>query len=161
MALSDEVERRKQQLVEQAGKAMVDRTVKGVIDDLTLSPAEKAKRAEDDEAGSKTRLVKIVLAVTGALVAGIVVLKVLAAVWMYGIALIVIAGLGTAGYLVARPKLAALQQRRLAATAARELERTADERARAAAAAVAAAEKAKADAAQRLEDELARLKRQV
>jgi hypothetical protein len=148
MALSDEVERRKQQLVEQAGKAMLDKTVKGVIDDLTLSPEEKAKRQADDEAGSKTRLVKVVLGVTAALVAGIVILKVLAAVWMYGIALIVLAGLGTAGYLVARPKLEAMKQQRLEARNQRELERTADDR-------------AKAAAAQKLEDDLARLKRQV
>ena len=161
MALSDEVERRKQQLVEQAGKAMLDKTVKGVIDDLTLSPEEKAKRAADDEAGSKTRLVKIVLGVTGALVAGIVVLKVLAAVWMYGIALIVLAGLGTAGYLVARPKLEAMKQQRLEARNQRELERTADDRAKAADEAKAAVERSKAAAAQKLEDDLARLKRQV
>ena len=148
MALSDEVERRKQQLVEQAGKAMLDKTVKGVIDDLTLSPEEKAKRAAVDEAGSKTRLVKVVLGVTAALVAGIVILKVLAAVWMYGIALIVLAGLGTAGYLVARPKLEAMKQQRLEAANQRELERT-------------AADRAKAAAAQKLEDDLARLKRQV
>jgi hypothetical protein len=161
MALSDEVERRKQQLVEQAGKAMLDKTVKGVIDDLTLSPEEKAKRAADDEAGSKTRLVKVVLGVTAALVAGIVILKVLAAVWMYGIALIVLAGLGTAGYLVARPKLEAMKQQRLEARNQRELERTADDRAKAADEAKAAAERSKAAAAQKLEDDLARLKRQV
>jgi hypothetical protein len=161
MALSDEVERRKQQLVEQAGKAMLDKTVKGVIDDLTLSPEEKAKRAADDEAGSKTRLVKLVLGVTAALVAGIVILKVLAAVWMYGIALIVLVGLGTAGYLVARPKLEAMKQQRLEAATKRELERTADDRAKAADEAKAAAERSKAAAAQKLEDDLARLKRQV
>lgn len=161
MALSDEVERRKQQLVEQAGKAMLDKTVKGVIDDLTLSPEEKAKRAADDEAGSKTRLVKVVLGVTAALVAGIVILKVLAAVWMYGIALIVLAGLGTAGYLVARPKLEAMKQQRLEAATQRELERTADDRAKAADEAKAAVERSKAAAAQKLEDDLARLKRQV
>jgi len=161
MALSDEVERRKQQLVEQAGKAMLDKTVKGVIDDLTLSPEEKAKRAAVDEAGSKTRLVKVVLGVTAALVAGIVILKVLAAVWMYGIALIVLAGLGTAGYLVARPKLEAMKQQRLEAANQRELERTAADRAKAADDAMAAVERSKAAAAQKLEDDLARLKRQV
>ena len=161
MALSEEVERRKHQLVDQAGKAMVDRAVKGVIDDLTLSPEEKAKRAADDEAGSKTRLVKVVLGVTAALVAGIVILKVLAAVWMYGIALIVLAGLGTAGYLVARPKLEAMKQQRLEAKNQRELERTADDRAKAADEAKAVVERSKAAAAQKLEDDLARLKRQV
>ncbi len=148
MALSDEVARRKQELMARAGEA----ALRDAVAELTLSPEEKAARKAQSAASDRIRLAKIVLGVTAALVVVIVLLKVFAALWIYGIALVLAAGVGTVGYLVARPKIEALRARWTAARTAR---------ARALEAAAREAEVArKAEAEHRqLEDELARLKR--
>lgn len=140
-----------------AGKAMAKRA----LDDLTLSPEEKAKR--DQESANKKRNLKIKLAIGG--VVGVVVvlslMSVLAALWKYAIVLLLVAGVGGGGYLFARPKIAALKQK---ATARLEAGRAA-ERAAALEQAKAQADKAAADALlakqQKLEDELASLKKKA
>jgi len=150
MALSEEIQRKQQALVEQAGKAVL----RDLVDDLTLTPEAKAARKAQEATGNRLRLAKIVAAVTAVLVLVIVVMKVFAALWIYGIALVLLAGVGTVVFLVARPRIEALRARWKAARAARELARTAVAR-EAEAARQAQAEK------QQLEDELARLKRRV
>jgi hypothetical protein len=157
MAAKDTVEKAKEKLIADAGKAMI----KGMVDDLTLSPEEKAAKDAEDEGKRRSRMIKIILGVTGAIVAGIVVMKVLAAVWMYGIALVVLLGLGGVGYLAARPKLEAMKVRRLEKAKAKELERTAAARAAAEVQAKVDAENKAKAAKQKLEDDLARLKSQV
>jgi len=161
MAVADEVakaaDRAKQKLVEEAGRAMV----KGAIDDLTLTPEEREAKAKEKAAGDKSMLIKAILGVTGVVVAGIVIMKVLAALWLYGIALVVIAGLGGVGYLVARPKIEAFKQQRLAAQQQRLAAKAEADSVRERAAAEAAVEAQKRAAQQRLEDELAKLKGRV
>ena len=140
-----------------AGKAMAQRA----LDDLTLTPEEKARR--EAESARKRRNLKIKLAIGG--VVGVVVLlsamSVLAALWKYALLLLFVAGVGGAGYWFARPKIAALKQKATARLEARKLE----ERATAEAEARVAAEKAAADAAakkkQKLEDDLAALKQKA
>jgi hypothetical protein len=157
MVVKDQVAQAKERLIKDAGKAMV----KGMVDDLTLSPEERAAKDAADEGERRSRMIKIILAITGAIVAGIVVMKVLAAVWMYGIALVVLLGLGGVGYLAARPKIEAFKTQRLEKKAAAELERTAASRRAAELQAKADAEAAVAAAKKKLEDDLARLKSQV
>lgn len=148
MALSDEVARRKQELMARAGEA----ALRDAVAELTLSPEEKAARKAQSAASDRIRLAKLVLGVTAALVVVIVLLKVFAALWIYGIALVLAAGVGTVGYLVARPKIEALRARWTAARTARA--RTLEAAAREA----EVARRAEAEHRQ-LEDELARLKR--
>lgn len=150
MSIEDKVSAQKDRLVVEAGKAMARRA----IDDLTLSPQEKTARAAQDEAGKKQRLVKIVLGAVVGIVVVIGVLRLMAALWVYAILAVVVGGIGTLGYFALQPKLEAAKQRRLADAAAAEEARTADARA-------AAAAKAVADQKQKLDDELARLKRSV
>jgi hypothetical protein len=145
MALADELEKSKQKLVNEAGRALVQKT----IDDLTLSPEEKARRAAEDEAASRMRMVKLILGGVGILVVGVVIMRLLARLWLWGIALVVVGGVAAAAWFAFKPQLEAFKAKRLAA------------RAEAAAARDAAARKAEADAKQKLEDELARLKKQV
>lgn len=154
MALVDELEKTKQKLIEDAGRATLERAVGRAVTDLTLTPEQKAARDATDEAASRTRLVKVILGGVFVVVAGIVVMKLLAKLWFFGIGLVLVGGLGAAGYLVAKPQIDAFQKRRLADRAAAEEARTADDRAR-------AAEQATAAAKQKLEDDLARLKKQV
>ncbi|HEY1098900.1 MAG TPA: hypothetical protein VGF99_08220 [Myxococcota bacterium] len=150
MPLNERLNEQKDRLVIEAGKAMA----KKAFDDALLSPEEKAARAAVDEANRKQTMIKIVVGGVVGLVALVVVLRVMAALWVYAIGAAVLAGIGAVAYFTLQPKLAALQQRRLADAAAAEAARTADERA-------AAALKAERDAKQKLDDELARLKRQV
>lgn len=150
MGLSDALEKSKQKLVNEAGRAVV----KKAVDDLTLSPEEKAQRAAKDETASRLRLVKLILGGVAVLVTGIVLMRLMARLWMLGIGVVIVGGVGAAAYLVMKPKLEALKQRRLAARAEEEAARTAGDRAR-------AEEDAKTAAQKKLEDDLARLKQQV
>jgi hypothetical protein len=150
MALADELEKSKQKLVNEAGRALVQKT----IDDLTLSPEEKARRAAEDEAASRMRMVKLILGGVGILVVGVVIMRLLARLWLWGIALVVVGGVAAAAWFAFKPQLEAFKAKRLAARAEADAARTA-------AARDAAARKAEADAKQKLEDELARLKKQV
>ncbi len=140
-----------------AGKAMAKRA----LDDLTQSPEEREQRAEQDEAKRRSRKIKLILGGVVAVVAVLSLMSVLAALWKYAIGILLVLGVGGAGWLFAKPKLAALKQR---ATARLEASR-AEERAAAEQAAKAAAEKAAADAVkakqQKLEDELAALKQKA
>jgi fatty acid desaturase len=148
MALSDEVARRKQQLVAKAGEA----ALRDMVDTLTLSPEERAAREAQRAASNRVLYAKVALAATAVLVALLVLMKVFAALWLYGIALVVLGGLGVVLYFVGRPKLDALRARwqtariakvRIQEAAAREAE---------------AARQVEAER-QQIEDELARLKR--
>lgn len=148
MALSEEVARRKQQLVAKAGEA----ALRDMVDTLTLSPEERAAREAQRAASNRGLYAKVALGATVALVALIVLLKVFASLWLYGIALVALAGLGVVLYFVGRPRLEALRARWQAA-------RTAKAQAQEAAAREAeAARKVEAER-QQIEDELARLKR--
>ena len=148
MALSDEVARRKQQLVAKAGEA----ALRDMVDTLTLSPEERAAREAQRAAGNRVLYAKVALGATVALVALLVLMKVFAALWLYGIALVVLAGLGVVLYFVGRPKLEALRARWQAARAAKAQAQ------QAAAREAEAARKVEAER-QQIEDELARLKR--
>ena len=150
MSVEQKLAEQKDRLVVEAGKAMARRA----LDDLTLSPEEKAARAAEDEATRKKRLVKIVLGAVVGLVVVIGVLRLMAALWVYAILAVVVGGIGTLGYFAVQPKLEAVKQRRLADAAAAEEARTADARA-------AAAARAVADQQQKLDDDLARLKRSL
>lgn len=150
MAVADELEKSKQKLVKEAGRALVKKT----IDDLTLSSEEKAHRDAEDEAASRLRMVKLILGGVGVLVVGIVIMRLLARLWLWGIGLVILGGVGAAAWFAFKPRLEAFKAKRLAARAEAEA-------ARGAAAREAAARKAEADAKQKLEDELARLKKQV
>lgn len=150
MALAEELEKSKQKLVNEAGRALVQKAV----DDLTLSPEEKARRAAEDEAASRLRLVKLILGGVAVLVVGVVVMRLLARLWLWGIALLIVGGVAAAAWFAFKPQLEAFKAKRLAARAEADAARTA-------AAREAAARKAEADAKQKLEDELARLKKQV
>lgn len=150
MALEDT----QQQLAVQAGKKMARDALRGVVDDLTLSPEEKQARDEERAAGNKMLLVKVVVGVT---VAGVVVVSLLslfAKLWAYLIVLVVLGGASGAGYLVAKPKLKAWNDRRLAGARAEQAEREAQ-------AALDNAAAHKALAAQKLEADLQRLKQQI
>jgi hypothetical protein len=148
MAMSDEVARRKQQLVAKAGEA----ALRDMVDTLTLSPEERAAREAQRAAGNRVLYAKVALGATVALVALLVLMKVFAALWLYGIALVVLAGLGVVLYFVGRPKLEALRARWQAARAAKAQAQ------QAAAREAEAARKVEAER-QQIEDELARLKR--
>ena len=65
MALSEEVARRKQQLVAKAGEA----ALRDMVDTLTLSPEEKAAREAQRVAGNRVLYAKVALGATVALVA--------------------------------------------------------------------------------------------
>ncbi len=146
--MSDEVARRKQQLVAKAGEA----ALRDMVDTLTLSPEERAAREAQRAAGNRVLYAKVALGATVALVALLVLMKVFAALWLYGIALVVLAGLGVVLYFVGRPKLEALRARWQAARAAKAQAQ------QAAAREAEAARKVEAER-QQIEDELARLKR--
>ena len=140
-----------------AGKAMAKRA----LDDLTLSPEQKQQRAHEDEAKRRSRKIKIILGGVIGIVAVLSLMSVLAALWKYAVGLLLVLGIGGAGWLFAKPKLAALKAR---ATARLEAKK-ADERAASEAEAKAKAEAAAADAArakqQKLEDDLAALKQKA
>jgi len=150
MSVEQKLNEQKDRLVVEAGKTMARRA----LDDLTLSPEEKAAREAEAEANKKKRLVKVVLGAVVGIVVVIGALRLMAALWVYAILAVVVGGIGTLGYFAVQPKLAAMKQRRLADAVAAEEARTADARA-------AAAAKAVADQKQKLDDELARLKRSI
>jgi cytoskeletal protein RodZ len=99
-------------------------------------------------------MVKLILGGVGILVVGVVIMRLLARLWLWGIALVVVGGVAAAAWFAFKPQLEAFKAKRLAARAEADAARTA-------AARDAAARKAEADAKQKLEDELARLKKQV
>ena len=144
------IEDQKAKLVADAAKNMA----RSAILDLTLSAEEKQQKDEQAAAVRKKLLIKVVLGATAGVVVLITLLNVFAKLWAYLVVVAVVAGLGGAGYLYAKPRLKAWNDKRLAAS------RAADEE-RARAAALAEAEQQKALAAKKLEDDLARLKKQV
>lgn len=148
------LEDQKQKLAALAGKSMARNALQGVVDDLTLSPEEKQQRDDERAATNKMRLVKVILGVTFAGVALLTLMSLFAKLWAYAVILMVLAGVGGAGYLVVKPKLKAWNDQRLAGARAEQAEREAR-------AAVTAAAEQKALAAKKLEDDLARLKKQV
>ncbi len=137
-----------------AGKAMAKRT----LDDLTMSPEEKRQRDEESQQDRRSRKIKLMVGGVIAVVAVLSLMSVLAALWKYAIGVLLVLGVGGAGYLFARPKIAALKQRAAARLGAKK----AEERALAEHEAKVAADKAAAAAVnakqQKLEDELAALK---
>jgi hypothetical protein len=140
-----------------AGKQLGDaitKSAKRALDDLTLSPEEKAKRDEEAKSARKKTLIKWgVIGVVG-VIAVLSLMSVLASLWMYALGLLVVGGLGAGAYFYLKPKVKALRAKATARLAAKS---EAD--------AAAAKEKAIVDAAaakqQKLEDELAALKRKA
>lgn len=136
-----------------AGRQLGD-MAKRALDDLTLSPEEKAKRAEEEKSTRKKTLIKWgVIGVIG-VIAILSLMSVLASLWMYALGLLVVGGLGAGAYFYLKPKVKALRAKAAARLAAKS---EAD--------AAAAKEKAIVDAAaakqKKLEDELAALKRKA
>ncbi len=150
MAFEDE----KQQLALQAGKQLAQRA----LDTLTLSDDEKQERAQKDSSSRKLLLIKVVLGGTAVVVVGITLMNLVAKLWLYLVALVVIAGIGGAGYLVLKPRLTALlkswNDKRTEGARLQHAEHEAR-------ALVAAIEQQKAQAKTRLDDDLARLKKQL
>jgi len=133
-----------------AGKDIAKRA----IEDLTLSDEEKQQRADERAAGRKKTLIKYGVIGVGGIVLVLSLISVLSQLWMYALGLLVVAGIGAGGYFYLRPKVRALKAR---ATAKLTAKRDAD--------AVVAKERAVVDAAaakkQKLEDELAALKKRA
>ena len=131
------------------------------LDDLALSPEERAAR---DARQARSTKQKLGLAVVGVTVVGVVaigLMQLIASLWLYAIGLVVVGGLGGVAFLLLRPRLEAVRQRLLAARSERAAaaQKAAEEQQRQQALAQAA--QAKRQAAERLEDELARLKQQA
>ncbi len=127
---------------------------KKAIDDLTLSPEERAARDAAAAAGRSKQLLKVVLGGVVALVIVVVGLRLALALWKLALLVGVVGAVGAGVWFTFKPQITAWQQRRLAEKHARELERTATARAEAEANVARAAQ-------QKLDDELARLKRQL
>jgi hypothetical protein len=151
------VEGASQKAVLSAGKEMARRA----LEDMTLSPEEKQKRDEERASARKKTLVKWGVIGVGGVVLVLSLMSVLAKLWVYALGLLVVAGIGAAGYFTLKPKIAALKQR---ATARLEAKKRAEDEAKALEAAEAH-KKAVADAArakqQKLEDELLALKKKA
>lgn len=130
------------------------KVARSAIEDLTLTEEEKQKKDEQSSADRKKLLIKVVLGLTVVAVVGITLMNLFARLWIYGVGLVVIAGVGGAGYLYAKPKLTAWNDRRLAGSRAQAAE---EERL----AGLARVEQQKQLAQKKLEDDLARLKKQV
>ena len=129
-----------------AGKALA----KQAIDDLTSTDEEKSEKA----ANRKKTLIKYgVIGVVG-IVAILALMSVLAKLWMYALGLLVVGGIGAAGYFYTKPKLRALKERATAKSRARKELEEAQSREQALVDAKVAKEK-------KLEDELAALKKRA
>ena len=146
MALEDE----KQKLALRHGKAMAQRA----LDGLTMTDEEKQQRDEEDAAKRKLLLIKVVLGATAVVVVGITLMNLFAKLWIYLVALVIMAGVGGAGYVVLKPKLKAWNDKRTEGARLQAAERQAQEQ-------VAAAEKQKLLAQKKLDDDLARLRQQL
>jgi hypothetical protein len=149
-SLKDVVTEQKERLVVEASKAMA----KKAIDDLTLSPEERAARDAEAAAGRSKQIVKVVIGGVVALVVVVVGLRLAFALWKLFLLAGIVGAVGAGVWFTFKPQLTAWQQRRLAEQNARELERTASARAEAEANAARAAQ-------QKLDDDLARLKRKL
>ena len=140
-----------------AGKELAKRA----LDDLTLSDEERAAGDEVKSGDRKKALLKYgVIGVLGVVLV-LSLMSVLAKLWVYALGLLVVAGVGGAGYLYVKPKVKALQ-----AKASARLHAKSDAAAKVAVEqALLAAEQAKLDAVaakkQKLEDELMALKRKA
>ncbi len=144
------IEDTKARLVADAAKNMA----RSAIEDLTLSEEEKQAKEEQSSSDKKKLLIKVILGATVGIVVVITLMNLFAKLWAYLVVLVVLAGIGGAGYLYAKPKLKAWNDKRLAASRAND-----EERARVAA--IESVEKQKVLAAKKLEDDLARLKKQL
>jgi hypothetical protein len=144
-----------------AGKDLARRA----LDDLTLSPEQKAARDQQAARTTKKRLVLGVVAVTAVAVVGIGLLQLLASLWLWAIGFVVVAGVLGVVALLVKPRIDAIVARVRGAHAERTARALAaarqKEQQQAEAEAHAREQAAKAQAAQKLEDELARLKRQA
>jgi hypothetical protein len=149
-SLKEAVSEQKERLVLEAGKAMA----KKAIDDLTLSPQERAARDADAAAARSKQIVKVVIGGVVALIVVVVGLRLAFALWKLFLLVGIVGAVGAGVWFTFKPQLTAWQQRRLAEQNARELQRTAASRAHAEAHAARAAQ-------QKLDDDLARLKRQL
>lgn len=144
------IEDTKAKLVADAAKNMA----RSAIEDLTLSEEEKKAKEEQSASDRKKLLIKVILGVTVGVVAVITLMNIFAKLWAYLVVLVVLAGVGGAGYLYFKPKLKAWNDKRLAGSRAEAEERAKQE-------AIESAEKQKQLAAKKLEDDLARLKKQL
>jgi hypothetical protein len=140
-----------------AGKEMARRAV----DDLTLSEEEKAKREEARQQARKKKLVKYGLIGVVGVVAVLSLMSLLAKLWMYAIGALVALGVGAVSWFTLKPRLAKLKERATARLEAKKRAAEAEKlRLEAAAREQAAADLASAQK-QKLEDELAALKKKT
>lgn len=151
---SDPIEAQKQKLMQKAGAAMAKKALGDAVDALTLTPEERAKREKEAEAQKRKRLVMVVLGGLALVVGVVVVMRLMAALWLYAIGFAVVAGIGGAGYLLLKPKIAAIGADRRLRAAEKEAENQKLAEAK-------AIEDKKSQAAQKLDDDLARLKQQL
>lgn len=140
-----------------AGKDMARRA----LEDLTLSAEEKQRREQERTRARQKTLLKLVAVGAVGLVVVLSVMSLLAKLWMFAIGALVVAGVGAGAYFALKPRLAAWRSR---ATARLEQKKRAQE-AEQLRLEAAAQEKARVDAErarqQKLEDELAALKRKA
>ena len=148
--LKDLAEGASQRAALSAGKEMAKRA----LEDLTMTAEEKAERDEQTKSARKKTLVKVVAVGVVGVVAVLSLMSVLASLWMYALGLLVVGGLGAGAYFYAKPKLKALKAKAAARLSERNAASEAEARELAAKNAVTAKQ-------QRLEDELAALKKKA
>ncbi|HEY4221886.1 MAG TPA: hypothetical protein VGO62_11090 [Myxococcota bacterium] len=140
----------KSDMLVNAGKDLAKRA----LSDLGLSDEEKQQRDLERSAARKKTLIKYGLIGVFGIAVVLSLMSVLAHLWMYALAFLVVAGIGTAGFFYVKPKVLALKNR-----AAKSLQEKNE------ADVVVQKEQAVVDAAsakkQKLEDELAALKRRA
>lgn len=156
--MTDPIEEAKNKLGAAARRHLGEKAVEGAVqravEAVTLSADDKARREQERATKGKKDLLLWILAGTAVVVLGLGVMAMLARLWMWAIGIVVLGGIGAAGYLVIKPKLSALKQKataRLMET--RERERAEKEVQRQIAVQAAQQEK--------LEDDLAALKKKI
>lgn len=148
--LKDLAEGASQRAALAAGKEMAKRA----LEDLTLTDEERATRDEEKKAARKMTMVKVVAVGVVGVIAVLALMSVLAKLWLYALGLLIVGGIGAAGYFYVKPKLKALKAKATARLQERNAASEAEAREKAARDAVTAKQT-------KLEDELAALKKKA
>jgi hypothetical protein len=134
---------------------------KAAIEDVWATDAEKAARAEARERTTKTRLVVAVVVATMGAVLVIAIFQFLAQLWLCAIGGVIVAGVVGVAALLLRPRFEALRTRLAARRASQAAERAVLDAQQRERQQLAAAHEARTLAAQKIDDDLARLKQQA
>jgi hypothetical protein len=139
---------------QRAALAAGTQMAKRALEDLTLTAEEKAQRDDERKKRRNQALLKYGIVGVVGIVAVFSLMSALASLWMYALGLLVVFGLGAGAYFYAKPKVLALKARAAARLAERNVAQEAADQERAARDAVTAKQ-------QKLEDELAALKKKA